>query len=716
MRRIIRPIIFCLAFSFVLLFCGLTVSANFSLYSDVNGHWAANNLEKANNEGLLVGFEDNTMRPDAPISEAQVLTILCRILNAQDRIDASALGLSGTEWYATAAEQAAAMKLISDCSRLSKDSLSRADAFLLLSKAFQLAQAAPDEVPLQSFTDLKEITSDERRAILSLMQWGGLEGYEDHTIRPRDRISRAEFVTMLYRIVPYQKAVSEELTEPVDGGVLISNQVQLENQTFSFPVFVDCAAEKLSLEDVTAKLLVVRSQKTDEISLGNGSQLDVLILSGGTGNSSTISPSGASKIQTLVVADRSGKLNVSGNITRLEVTGNGQMITVNTALDELVVSGMGSQITLTNTGSVRKIRLTEDASKNTLFLSNTVLDLVLDGTKNVISTTGQVEALSLYGKDNSLTGSGNVRNAVVYTTRSTVTLTCEHTTDNLDRGITDVSLHLSAPATLPIGNTLTVTATIQNPEEKRCTAQWIVNGTVVKEELVTAGPTLGTTSYSSNFEYTQNMNTNFQVIFQLLYTTRDGVSQTASSSAATSLENYSVAYYEAYSKEKVLARVSTGYKGNYTLSWAQNNDYDAPTKEIWINAKKYASKTNYLVWVNISNQRVNVFEGSQGQWRLSKCFLVGTGARGTDTPVGVYTVGTRTFSGWTTDKYNVRPVVRFKMGSGLAFHSRIYDPKYTRITDGSIGYPVSHGCVRMYDEDVWWIYYTIPEGTTVVVY
>ncbi|MBQ3404696.1 MAG: L,D-transpeptidase, partial [Oscillospiraceae bacterium] len=32
------------------------------------------------------------------------------------------------------------------------------------------------------------------------------------------------------------------------------------------------------------------------------------------------------------------------------------------------------------------------------------------------------------------------------------------------------------------------------------------------------------------------------------------------------------------------------------------------------------------------------------------------------------------------------------------------------------GYPVSHGCVRMYTSDVQWIYNNCPIGTTVVVY
>jgi len=64
----------------------------------------------------------------------------------------------------------------------------------------------------------------------------------------------------------------------------------------------------------------------------------------------------------------------------------------------------------------------------------------------------------------------------------------------------------------------------------------------------------------------------------------------------------------------------------------------------------------------------------------------------------------------------VRPVVNFRVGSGYAFHSRLYNPGHNYLTDPSIGFPVSHGCIRMYDEDVQWIYDNIPNNTSVVVF
>jgi lipoprotein-anchoring transpeptidase ErfK/SrfK len=166
---------------------------------------------------------------------------------------------------------------------------------------------------------------------------------------------------------------------------------------------------------------------------------------------------------------------------------------------------------------------------------------------------------------------------------------------------------------------------------------------------------------------------------------------------------------------EVLALVTTGYKGDYTLAWTQTNDYEDGVKTAWVNAKGYASTTDYLVWVNIAYQRVNVFTGSAGKWVLDRSFIVGTGASGSATPTGVFKIIGRSTKGWTTKTYTVKPLIHF-MNYAYAFHSRLYKPGTTTVNDARIGFPVSHGCVRMYDEDVAWIYENIPTNTTVVVY
>lgn len=592
--------------------------------SDLSGHWAQESMRTAEQDGFLLGYPDGTLRPDASISKGEIVSILSRVLRTEP-------------------------------SKLDNpyDKASRKEAFLLLDHSFALS-AGGKEISLSAYSDVSTLSKQERLAVSALLSCGALRGYEDATIRPDGSISRAEFVSLLYRVLPKRMEASAISSTPQEA-ILLSASAPLKDLTFKQPVYFDGEARDLEFTKVSAERMVILSSHSDTITVRN-SKIDTLVLQD-VGNLS-LNVTDGSQIDTIVLAGNETKLSLVGSISHLELLGDNNTVQVASSLSSLVVRGAF----------------------------------------------------------NDVLGSGSVKEALIHRKDNTLGLPAESLKEESDEGITQASVTLSAPQTLPVEHLLTVTATLTNPEPKLCQAVWLVGDRVVKEETVSVTPQGTKVEYLARFSYHEAMNTNFTVRFELRYTTTDGEAQVVPSTASTKLENYSPEYYALYAPNRVLSRVQTGYQGNYTLAWAQANDYDAKTKEIWINAKQYSSQTSYLVWINTTYQRVNVFQGSQGNWKLIKSCIVGTGRSGHDTPVGVYTVGTRTKSGWTTEEYNVRPVVRFKMGSGLAFHSRKYDPKHTKMTDASIGFPVSLGCVRMYDEDIWWIYDYIPEKTTVVVY
>ena len=166
--------------------------------------------------------------------------------------------------------------------------------------------------------------------------------------------------------------------------------------------------------------------------------------------------------------------------------------------------------------------------------------------------------------------------------------------------------------------------------------------------------------------------------------------------------------------KSVVAKISNKYEGDYTIQYALDHDYTDYEKSVFVNYKGYSSSTEYLIWVNRAYQRTNVYIGSKGHWKLIKVFVVGTGRPGSVTPVGVFKVFGKQ-SGWYKTKYDVKPIVNFYQG-GYAFHSRLLYHGTDEVKDPSIGFPVSLGCMRMYNEDIQWMYDNIPIWTTVVVW
>lgn len=285
-----------------------------------------------------------------------------------------------------------------------------------------------------------------------------------------------------------------------------------------------------------------------------------------------------------------------------------------------------------------------------------------------------------------------------------------------DNGIAHATASLSAPSPLPAGQTLEVTANVNYPEAgKACTASWYVDGKLVSTQSVLLGTDVPKLSYK--YTYTEDMKLTSEIKFVLSYTTEDGRAQEVTASKSIQLKNYDYLYYHGLTEEDVLKMVTSGYAGNYTLTWALNNDYAPEVKTAWVNLKGYQSASKYLIWVNLTYQRVNIFEGSQGNWKLIRTCLCGSGTNATPTIRGVFTTSYKQ-SAWNYGSYYCGPIVRFYGTSGYAFHSRLqYWPMNSdRYYDARIGFPISHGCLRMYNDDIWWMYNNIPNGTTVVVY
>jgi len=148
------------------------------------------------------------------------------------------------------------------------------------------------------------------------------------------------------------------------------------------------------------------------------------------------------------------------------------------------------------------------------------------------------------------------------------------------------------------------------------------------------------------------------------------------------------------------------------ITWDSDLDYSDATKEGFVNLNQYASQTEYLIWISRYTQRVIIFTGSKGNWKVFKTFMCSSGANNTPTPQGVYEVEAH-YGSWYFDYYMVYTATGFY--GDTAFHSTLYNFDGSHF-DERLGIPLSHGCIRMSDVDAEYIYDTIPFGTAVVVW
>lgn len=668
-------------------------------FPDIDGHWAAASLRKGVELGLLKGINGKIM-PNNSVKRSEAIVILNRALGATQADSVSGLAASQqSAWYSEDLGKAIHLGLITANDNRSFDTAAtRAEAFVLMARAFAYdrAETATDE--LSSFTDTSSMTTEQKQAAAALISQGVVNGTSAAKLSPSNKLTRAQFVTMIVRIAAATNADSAP-TELAGGTVLTNPSIALTGAVADGDWIFAAPTNEISLDSVSSSHRIVL--KGEERAVLNATkQTSISTLAVDPAGTADVKMDNTSSVNTLVIAGKGGSVGYSGAVSNIEITASGRTI---------VLEGMTSDA-ITITGSNNTILLKGDA--------DTVS--VLRGSGNRITLSGTVGTMVLAGKNTTVDGTGKIGTVDTRMVGCTVTAKADHTIDNIDPGLDGVQITMTVPDKVKAGGSLTAKVSFSGVKEGvTCTAIWYQDGSAIKGctnnsfELTNDK----TSSHTSTFTFTKNMKTSTAIGFKLLYNNPStGETEQVYAQKTVPIENYSAEWYAQRDAAAILKQVSSVYRGNYTTSYAANNDYSKTTKEVWINAKGYSSNTNYLVWINRAYQHVNVFTGSKGNWKLTKSFIVGTGAASTPTPVGVTTVSYKLKAGWTTGTYTVRPVVGFYPGTGYAFHSRLCYPGTDTEYDFSSGYPVSHGCVRMKRNDINWIYNNVPIGSTVVIY
>lgn len=172
------------------------------------------------------------------------------------------------------------------------------------------------------------------------------------------------------------------------------------------------------------------------------------------------------------------------------------------------------------------------------------------------------------------------------------------------------------------------------------------------------------------------------------------------------LENLRLEHLEAYSQENI---------DKATARTAPVMEYYKKLNEDTINQFDITSNTNYLVFVNIAEQKTYVYEGSKNDWTLDKTFTCSTGIEGKETPVGVFTVQNR--APWFfSPKYGQGGKYYVQFMGNYLFHSIPFDSDKTTISDPTLGVPASHGCIRLSVEDSKWLYDNVKNGSKIIIY
>lgn len=206
----------------VMVFSLLSVSAwaEETTYSDVAGHWAQTAILRWSDYGVLQGSEGK-FSPDGTLTRGQMAVILSRLLNLPAAPSAGFTDVAADAWYADGINRCAAAGILqgSEGKAMPEDPITREQAMVMLCRA--LGIAAEDVGVLAAFSDLSLASDYARPYVAALVKAGVVKGDANGLLNPLSKITRAEIVTMIDRLVGHYAKDAGAFVDASDGALVI---------------------------------------------------------------------------------------------------------------------------------------------------------------------------------------------------------------------------------------------------------------------------------------------------------------------------------------------------------------------------------------------------------------------------------------------------------------------------------------------------------------
>lgn len=233
MKRIIKQVLgLVIALSIIISGIPNVMAASVSEFKDFPTGWSKVAMEAAVNNGLLVGFEGNEIRPENYLTRAEMATIIVRAFGAKTKVDISGYtDVLPSAWYYEYIEKIVkmgAMKGVSSSRMAPDDYITREEVFTTVARVLVLEDSDYDA--LSKYNDYSEISSWAKGYMSALAKRGYVNGDELGNANPKDNITREEFAQFMHNAIKTYITKSGTYSNDMNGIVVVrSGNVTLNN-------------------------------------------------------------------------------------------------------------------------------------------------------------------------------------------------------------------------------------------------------------------------------------------------------------------------------------------------------------------------------------------------------------------------------------------------------------------------------------------------------
>lgn len=197
--------------------------AKTSQFADFPTGWSKAAMTAAVNNGLLNGFEDGKIHPEANLTRAQFAAIMARAFGAKTKADISDFeDVSAGAWYYDDIAKAVKMGALngqSDTQMAPDSPITRQEVFTAFARILVLSDN--DTTALNKFNDKGEIASWAINHMAALTERGYVNGDPEGNVNPKALISREEFAQLMHNSIRTYITEPGVYTEDLEGITVI---------------------------------------------------------------------------------------------------------------------------------------------------------------------------------------------------------------------------------------------------------------------------------------------------------------------------------------------------------------------------------------------------------------------------------------------------------------------------------------------------------------
>lgn len=167
--------------------------------TDYSGHWAEKTIQEWFDNHMLHGYEDGSFKPDAQITRAEFMTMVNNAFEFTEKASVSFRDVKSSDWFYPEVQKAVKAGYIigyEDNTARPEVKITRQEAALMIARIKELSNY---EKGAERFNDAHEIASWAKGGVGAVANKKYMIGYEDGTFRPLRYISRAEAVVTIDR-------------------------------------------------------------------------------------------------------------------------------------------------------------------------------------------------------------------------------------------------------------------------------------------------------------------------------------------------------------------------------------------------------------------------------------------------------------------------------------------------------------------------------------